>query len=118
MRFRSNVSVGSSPLLVLFILLHGYVVGRHSPIETIAVERTNILINTTVRDEHLLGRHFELILEDDFVMMMWVIVTSWQCVSMKFFRLVVDASSPWKAVCFEHVTVLMTVVMNLLNVSP
>lgn len=92
--------------------------GRHAPIETVAVERTNILINTTVRDEQLLGRYFELILEDDLMMMMWVIVATGQCVSVEFFRLVMDASSPWQAVRFEYVTIFVAMVMNLFDVPP
>lgn len=115
---RSDISVGSSPLLILFVLLHGYVMGGHSSIETVAVERTNILINTTVRDEQLLRRHFKLIFEDDLMMMMWMIVTSWQRVGVKFFRFVMDASSPRKAMGFEHVSVFLTMVMNLFDVPP
>lgn len=119
MGFRRDISVGSSPLLVLLILLHRYVMGGHSSIETIAVERTNILINTTVRDEQLLRRHFELIFEDDLMMMMWMIVeSSWQRVSVELFRFMMDASSPRKAVGFKHVTIFMTMVVDLFDVSP
>lgn len=113
----SYVGIRCATLLVLFVLLQCYLVGGHSSIETIAVERTNILINTTVRDEQLLGRYCELILKDDLMVMMWVIVAAGQCVSMEFFRLVVDASSPRKAVRFEYVAIFVTMVVNLLDVS-
>lgn len=115
------------PSTWLVLLILGRLRRRHSPVQTVAVKGTNIrLVNATapVRDEHLLRWHFELILEDDLMVMVGgVMIATWQCMSVKFFRLVMDARPPRQTVRLKHLVttpVFMTspMVVNLLNVPP